>query len=229
MEIFKINYFYSFKVMNNIEDLKDNCFFLNMKHLNDELLVQKLVDISEKLSAVTYAEYVKNVKSNAHWDRKKKMTADYPNLYYHCEKDSGIDFMIGMSDYKLVPDLNKHFSKFGYICYSQEIMDNKCLRKQLFRTLMGKINQKVDDEHLIFMEVPVKDLKWKGYIMNYGNFCPCTDINIVKKIIDVFNITIKSEPKLVETELLDKKIKELPYETYYVPHSIYLVKKSLKT
>ena len=215
-------------VLNNMDsfrDIGDDCYFLNMKdYSNSEEVIKNFGQLYFDLSSITYAEYFKHIKQAYSLEKCcYKVSEQYPLLYFHLNNKSDIDFIMGFSDFILIPELDTYYSKKGFFCYNQDVLDNKDLRKTLYSNLMKKVKGELDEAHRIFGEIPVISDKMKYYAIKYGFMKPCTDLKIVKSLIKAFNITVNSEPSLIESMLKDEPLKELAYETYYKPHSIYLV------
>jgi len=213
--------------MNYFKDLKDNCCLIEISEKIEEPIRRMLGDLVYELSEITYTEYKKEIRQT--WNREKcyeKIHKDYPMLYCHFKKEFlDIDFIIGLSKFKKMPELNMFYSKLGFLCYSKEIKENKKMRNEIYSTLMSKIRNALDENHRVFVEVPLKSIKMKGFSIKYGKFKPCSDKKIVENLIKTFEICVKGEPEPIETELRDEVIKEVAYETYYKPHSILILTK----
>ena len=89
---------------------------------------------------------------------------------------------------------------------------------------MDKVKKRRLEDQTIFAEIPTKSIKTQGFIKKYGGFQPCLDHKIINGLIQEFGIKAKSEPKIIEVELQGEIIKEVEYQTYYKPHTIFLMK-----
>ncbi|VVB75317.1 Uncharacterised protein [Candidatus Tiddalikarchaeum anstoanum] len=212
-------------MIESFKNLGNNFYFVDTNTIKDNKIINELSTLTYNFSEITYADYKQNIKPT--WSLEKcrdKITKQYHRLYMHVSEEL-IDFLLGSTTFNLIPEVEKYFSKIGFFCYNKFLFENKEMRNNIYVGIMNLLKSETEPKRHYFGEIPVESEKMRYFSMKYGGFIPCYDLKIVNSLIKNFKIDARSEPKLVESELKGFSFKEAPYETYYKPHSIFLLTK----